>query len=91
MQRRRNKLPVCGDIDDEHFGVINDMDEDENDNGFKKVTVPSPAQENYHVSEQLPTDSSVRQHEYSVQSKMEDSEDDHKEVTTHSAAHDQAN
>ena len=44
------------EMDDEHFEVIENMDEEDRDDVFKEVTVPSPAHENDDVSKQLPTD-----------------------------------
>ena len=79
------------EIDGEQFEVIDDMDEEDSDDDFKKVTVPSPAHENDDVRRQFPTDSASCKHDYSVQTRTEDSEDDYKEVTGHSAAHDQVN
>jgi len=77
------------EIDDEQFEVIDNMDEEDSDVDFKDVTVPSPAYENDDVRKQLLTDSPVCQHNFNVQTKTEDGEDDYIVVTRHSAAHDQ--
>ena len=77
------------EIDDEQFEVIENMDEEGRDDVFKEVTVPSPVHENDDISKQLPSDSSLCKHDYSVQAKTEDGEDDFKEVIRHSAAQDQ--
>ena len=79
------------EIDDEQFEVIDDMDEEDSDDDFKEITVPSPAHENDDVRKQLPTDSSSCKHDYSVQTRTEDGENDYREVTGHSPAHDQVN
>lgn len=72
-------------IDDEQFEVIDDMDEEDSDDDYREVTVPSPRRERHTDSEQFLTESSLNGPEDNAQKKIEICEDGYKEVTTHTA------